>query len=95
MHFPEAGVGTWVVLRIPRRHRLDGRTEGLDAAFAGAERNAHLLPHLCEKDRAEDVRHDERHDEDVRDEIPRDGPAELGHERARDQLSCGRPWRSR
>ena len=39
---PAAGVGTWVVLRISRRHRLDCRTEGLDVAFAGAEGGSRL-----------------------------------------------------
>ena len=39
---PAAGVGTLIVLRIPRRHRLDGRTEGLDVAFAGAEGGSRL-----------------------------------------------------
>ena len=32
----------WIVLRIPRRHRLDGRTEGLDVAFAHAEGGSRL-----------------------------------------------------
>ena len=41
----------FIVLRISRRHRLDGRTEGLDVAFADAERSSHFshinLNRLC------------------------------------------------